>query len=223
MKWAVALLAIVALTATLDAQAKRSKKPPASTTKTQPAALTCPHVLGQGAATARSFCDVETGTDPLGGAVIQVPPHRGVAVLTFDLHNRHMYSAALVDSGRGYTRATATIGVLAMDGTVLTRALVQTEFRKADDLFDRIMAGAGLSGVKAVAPMGSEPVQVEIPEKVNAVSILGEKLVTVRVDGTETITAGGRPIAVVSNARVQYRPAAKSAKSAKSTKSAKKR
>ncbi len=159
-----------------------------------------------GVATARSFCDVEAGGEPLGGAIVQLPPRRGRATLSFDLHNRHMYSAELVDSGRGYTRATATIGVLTMEGAVLARAVVQTEFRKAADLLDRIAAGPGQAGVKAVAPIGTEPVSVEIAEGVDAVRILGEKVVIVRADGAETIAGGGRPIAVVSNVRVQYRP-----------------
>ena len=86
---------------------------------------------------------------------MRLPPHRGPATLSFDLHNRHMYSAELVDSGRGYTRATATIGVLAMDKKLLARAVVQTEFRRAADLLDRVAAGAGMAGVKAVAPIGA--------------------------------------------------------------------
>jgi hypothetical protein len=169
-------------------------------------ALECPHELGQGVATQRAFCDIQADTDPLAGAIVRLPPHRGPAILTFDLHNRHMYSAELVEGGRGYTRATATIGVLAMDKTLLTRAVVLTEFRRAADLFDRIAAGGGMTGVKAVAPIGCEPVSLEIAEGVDAVSILGEKLVIVRTDATETIAGASRPIAVVSNARLQYLP-----------------
>ena len=144
-------------------------------------------------------------TDPPAGAVVRLPPHRGPATLTFDLHNRHMYSAELVDSGRGYTRATATIGVLTMDRRLVARAVVQTEFRRVADLLDRISAGAGVAGVKAVAPIGSEPVTIEIPEGIDVVAILGEKLVVVRSDATETIAGAGRPIAVVSNVQVRYR------------------
>ncbi|MBK5296378.1 MAG: hypothetical protein JJE40_04405 [Vicinamibacteria bacterium] len=160
-------------------------------------------------ATRRAFCSIQADTDPLAGAIVRLPPHRGPATLTFDLHNRHVYSAELTDSGRGYTRATATIGVLAMDGTLLTRAVVRTEFRRAADLLDRIAAGAGMAGVRAVAPIGSEPISVEVAEGVDAVSILGEKVVVVRIGTTETISGASRPIAVVSNVRVQYRPAPK--------------
>ncbi len=39
------------------------------------------------------------------------------------------------------------------------------------------------------------------------VSILGEKLAVVRVDGVDDFKAPGRPIALVSNIQVEYRPA----------------
>jgi hypothetical protein len=48
---------------------------------------------------------------------------------------------------------------------------------------------------------------VEVPEGIDQVSILGEKLIVVRADATETIAGASRPIAVVSNVQVQYRPA----------------
>ena len=204
MRW-FTILALGALLSGADAQPRR-RTPAAPAAKDEAVALACPHELGQGVATQRAFCDIQADTDPLAGAIVRLPPHRGPATLTFDLHNRHMYSAELVESGRGYTRATATIGILAMDKTLLTRAVVQTEFRRPADLFDRIAAGAGMAGVKAVAPIGSEPVSVEIAESIDAVSILGEKLVIVRTDATETISGASRPIAVVSNVRLQYRP-----------------
>jgi hypothetical protein len=207
MRW-FTLLALGALVSGADAQPRRRTpvRQTAPAVTTEAVALACPHELGQGVTTQRVFCDIQADTDPLAGAIVRLPPHRGPALLTFDLHNRHMYSAELVEGGRGYTRATATIGVLAMDKTLLTRAVVQTEFRRAADLFDRIAAGAGMAGMKAVAPIGSEPVSLEISEGFDAVSILGEKLVIVRTEATETISGTNRPIAVVSNARLQYRP-----------------
>ena len=204
MQWLI-LLVFSALVVGADAQTKRRPASPAF--KTEAIALVCPSPLGQGVATQRDFCSIQSDSEPSAGAIVRLPPHRGPATLSFDLHNRHMYSAELVDRGRGYMRATATIGVLAMDKTLLTRAVVQTEFRAAVDLFDRVAAGAGMAGVKAVAPIGSEPVTLEVAEGVNAVSILGEKLVIVGVDSSETITSAGRPIAVVSNVRLRYRPA----------------
>jgi len=62
--------------------------------------------------------------------------------------------------------------------------------------------------VKAVAPIGDEPIRVAIPEDVDAVSVLGEKLLSLTADAPpESFTAPGRPIAIVSNVMVEYRPA----------------
>jgi hypothetical protein len=205
---AILMAAVLVVAGEAHAQRRRTKapaKPAPQAVKTEPAKVSCPNELGQGVATARSFCDVPTGIDPKGGVLVVVPPHRG-ATLLFDLHNRQLVSMELVEQGRAYTRATATIGVLTTDNTLLARAVVQTEFRRVVDLYDRVVAGPGQPGVKAVAPVGVEPVVVAIPEGVEAVSILGEKLVATRLDGTETITGPGRPIAVVSNVRVEYRP-----------------
>ena len=175
--------------------------------KIEPAVVECPSLLGDGVTTKRSFCDVLTGRDPAEGIIIKLPPHTGPVTLTFDLHNRHTYSEELIKTGRGYRQYTATIGVLTADNTLLTRAVVQNEFRAASDLVDRVGGGAGPGGVKAVAPTGSEPISVMIPAEEQTVSILGEKLLIVRPDGIDNFIAPGRPIAVVSNLQVQYRPA----------------
>jgi hypothetical protein len=60
--------------------------------------------------------------------------------------------------------------------------------------------------VKAVAPTGSETVIITIPAGVDQVSLLGEKLEAERAGGREVYTAPGRPIALVSNVMVEYRP-----------------
>lgn len=203
------LAALLAAIPPAEAQTRQRKPParPAATApRVEPAVVRCPNVLGMGVATRRQFCDVHTGADPLGGVVVAIPPHRGPARLRFDLHNRQVVSMQQVARGRAYTRATATIGVLAMDGALLGRGVVMTEFRRVADLLDRVAAGPGQAGVKAVAPVGSEVVVVEVPEGVDEVSILGERLTAMRVDGTETVTGPGRPIAVVSNVEVEYRP-----------------
>jgi len=196
----------------------QTAKPPAKkpVSKAAPAAtkpvtvhpeMTCPAVLGVGVTTRREFCDVLVGRDPNAGIVIKLPPHRGAVILTFDLHNRETYSEQQVREKRSYAHHTAVIGVLTLDGGLITRAAVDTEFRTAKDLLDRVGGGAGPGGVKAVAPVGSEPIRVEIPEDVDAVSVLGEKLTAVTVNGTESFTAQGRPIAVISNVMIEYRPA----------------
>ena len=110
-------------------------------------------------------------------------------------------------TNRAFARYTATVGVLTMDNTLISRAVVQNEFRKAADLVDRIGGGAGPGGVKAVAPTGTESIVITIPESEDRVSILGEKLTYERIDGAATYTSPGRPIAVVSNVMIEYRPA----------------
>jgi hypothetical protein len=173
----------------------------------EPAVFQCPSVLGEGVETKRSFCDVLTGRDPAAGVVIALPPHTGPVTLTFDLHNRHTYSAELVKSNRAYRRYTATIGALTADNTLLSRAIIQSEFRNEADLLDRVGGGAGPGGVKAVAPTGLETIVVTIPAEENSVSLLGEKLSVIGPDVNDNFTAAGRPIAVISNATLEYRPA----------------
>jgi hypothetical protein len=127
--------------------------------------------------------------------------------LIFDLHNRHTYSEEQEKAGKAFARYTATIGVLTMNNDLISRAIVQNEFRTAADLFDRIGGGAGPGGVKAVAPTGVESIVVPIPQKVTEVSILGEKLEALRLDGREGYVMPGRPIATISNVMIEYRPA----------------
>ena len=209
---AVVALLVMMMAMAGFAAAQRATGParrPAATaqaTKAEPAVFECPSLLGEGVTTKRSFCDVLTGRDPAAGILIKLPPHTGPVTLTFDLHNRHTYSEELVKAGRGYRHYTATIGALTADNTLLTRAVVQNEFRTVADLVDRVYGGAGPGGVKAVAPTGTESISIMIAAAEETVSILGEKLVVVGVDGTDNFSAPGRPIAVISNVMLQYRP-----------------
>jgi hypothetical protein len=187
----------------------------APATKTEAAVVTCPAQLGEGVRTGRTFCDVLTGRHPAEGMRIAIPPHSGTAALTFDLHNRHTYSEEQVRAGKAFAEYTATIGVLLPDGTLLTRAAVKSTFRTAADLVDRVGGGAGPGGVKAVAPVGTEPIRVEIPAQVTEVSLLGERLVIERIDGRDNFTSTGRPVAIVSNVQVEYRPVKASKPAAK--------
>lgn len=179
---------------------------PAAASKTERAATKCPSTLGVGARTGRVFCDVMTGRQPDGGVIVVIPPHAGSATLSFDLHNRHTYSEEQVRAGKAYARYTATVGVLTANNDLLARGVVQSEFRTAADLLDRIAGGAGPGGMKAVAPTGTESIVVTIPDNVTEVSIVGEKLTVSRLDGVFTYAAPDRPIAVVSNVMVEYRP-----------------
>jgi len=162
-------------------------------------AMTCPAQLGTGVRTKRVFCDVLVASHAAGGVVLQLPKRTGPATLVFDLHTRHTYSAEQERSGQAFSRQTATVAALALDGRLLGRALVRAEIRRESDLFDRITGGAGPDGLKAVAPAGVETVAIEVPPAVNTVSLVGERLVIVTLDGEEVYTTPGRPVAVVSH------------------------
>lgn len=168
--------------------------------------FTCPTPLGVGMSSAKDYCDVLSGRDPATGVLIPLPPHRGPVTLRFDLHNRHLYSEEDVRANRAFARYTATVGVLTMDNTLVSRAVVQNEFRKAADLVERIGGGAGAGGLKAVAPTGTEHIIIAIPEEEQQVSILGEKLSVERPDGDANYTSPGRPIAVISDVSIEYVP-----------------
>ena len=200
-----------AKTAPKQGAAKSTAKPTAKPAPlpprvAEPAKVTCPHVLGTGLSSRLEFCDVLTGRNPAEGILIKLPAHKGPLTLTFDLHNRHTYSEDQVKAGKGYANYTSTIGVLTMDGTLLARGVVRSEFRTAKDLFERIGGGAGPKGTKAVTPVGVERLSIDVPEEVNEVSLLGERMTVLSLNGTETFTALQRPIAVVSNLNVDDQP-----------------
>jgi hypothetical protein len=191
-------------------QGRRATKPkpaPPPAMKTEPAQVKCAELLGTGAKTGATYCFVLAGRDPAEGVIVNLPPHTGEAILTFDLHNRHTYSEEEMRAGRKYAKYSAVIGVLTMESELLERGAVQSEFRTAADLYERITGGAGPGGVKAVAPLGREQVSIRVPQAVDQVSLLGEVLEAVTAAGRET-AAAGRPVALVSNMTVQYRPRA---------------
>jgi len=215
MRQACAIVLAAALAAPAFAQTRKppaqgAKKPaappPAAATTKEAPEIVCSNDLGVGVKTKLRFCDVMIGRDPAGGVRVKLPPHKGPVTLTFDLHNRQMYSEEQVRAKKAYARYTATIGVLTMDNTLISRAVVQSEFRTAADLVDRVGGGAG-GAVKAVAPTGTESIVITIPEEEQEVSILGEKLVVERADGTATYSQPGRPVADISNMSVEYKPA----------------
>jgi len=211
--WVLAVVTVLLLSGVADAQTTRkptTRKPaqPARKPTVAPAEMTCPSPLGAGIKTKRDYCDVLTGRDPKEGIVIKLPPHRGQVTLRFNLHNRHTYSEEEVRLKTAYASYVAGIGVLTLDNTLLTRAVVASEFRRADDLLERISGGAGPGGVKAVAPVGVEAITLALAAELNEVAILGEKLAVLRADGqTANYSASGRPIAIISDVTVEYTPA----------------
>jgi hypothetical protein len=180
-------------------------KPP-ETVREQPP-MQCPSTLGNGVSTQRLYCDVLSGPDPGAGLRVTLPAHTGPLTLSFTLHNRQTYSESEVKAGKAFARYTASVRAVGPDGAVLGHAVVQSEFRTAKDVVERIGGGAGPGGVKAVAPTGAERVTLTLPEKLPSVTLIGEKLTIERLGGTEVVTAPGRPVALVSQVEVEYRPA----------------
>ncbi len=191
------------------AQKKRAparKPPPPPPPKVEPAQVKCPEPLGTGVKTGASYCFVLAGSDPAQGVLVAIPPHTGAASLMFDLHNRHTFSDEDVRAGRGYAKYTAVVAALSLKGELIDRGAVQSEFRTAKDLYERITGGAGPGGMKAVAPIGHEQIAIAIPEAIDQVSLLGEVLDATTAAGHETANPG-RTVAIISNVRVEYRPA----------------
>lgn len=185
--------------------AKPKPKPVPVQPRIEPAKVTCPESLGTGVRTGEQYCFVIAGRDPAQGVLIDIPPHTGEVTLRFDLHNRHTYSEEQMRAGRGYAKYTAVIGVLSLKGDLIDRAGVQTEFRAAKDIYERITGGAGPGGVKAVAPVGVEEISITVPAEYNQVSLLGEMLDAYTPAGRESASPG-RPVAIVSKVMLEYRP-----------------
>jgi hypothetical protein len=179
--------------------------------------MQCPSVLGNGTRSQRLFCDVLIGADPKGGLRITIPPHEGKATLLFTIHNRQTLTPDTPpkkDGPPSYARYTATLRVLTPNGSEVQKAVVQSEYRSQADVLERIAGGAGPGGVKAIAPTGSEAIVVDLPPGLTEVSLVGEKLLIERLDGSEAVTAAGRPIAVVSQVFVEYQPVGSAATTA---------
>ena len=183
----------------------RKPKPAPVQPRVEPAKVSCPESLGTGVRTGNEYCFVIAGRDPVQGVLIAIPPHTGDVILRFNLHNRHTYSEEQMRAGRGYAKYTAQIGVLSLKGDLIDRAAIQTEFRSAKDLYERITGGAGPGGVKAVAPVGDEPIQITVPAAYDQVSLLGEVLDAYTPAGRESASPG-RPVAIVSQVTIEYRP-----------------
>ena len=183
----------------------RKPKPAPVPPRVEPAKVTCPESLGTGVRTGNEYCFVIAGRDPAQGVLIAIPPHTGDVTLRFNLHNRHTYSEEQMKAGRGYAKYTAQIGVLSLKSDLIDRAAIQTEFRSAKDIYERISGGAGPGGVKAVAPVGDEPIQIAVPAAYDQVSLLGEVLDAYTPAGREAASPG-RPVAIVSKVTIEYRP-----------------
>jgi hypothetical protein len=169
-------------------------------------AVACAGDLGQGLRTKRQFCDVIVGKDRTDSISITLPPHKGAASLTFDLHNRFGIPEAGTPPERAFARHLAVVAVIAPGGSVVTRLVVEGEFRSAASLFDRIGGGSGPGGAKAIGPGPAEPIRVAIPAALSAVGIVGVKLTVTTSRGTDVFDSPGRPVAIASNFKVEFTP-----------------
>jgi len=203
-----ALILTAALASSTTALLAWQAMPPARTPGSR---LTTEHVcaasLGTGVKSRRTFCDVITASSLTDSVSITIPARTGAATLFFDLHNRFGLPVVTGFPGASYARHEAVIRVIRPDGEVLGRAAVIREFRTTADLFDQLSGGARPGGVKGVAPGPPEAVRFSIPAEVTAVGIVGESLrVRTATGADETYDAPGRPVAIVSNIRLEYRP-----------------
>ena len=169
-------------------------------------AVACAAELGTGLKTKRQFCDIVISKDTSRSINITLPPHKGAATLTFDLHNRFGSPEAGTPPDKVYARHVAVVAVVAPSGTVVSRLVVEGEFRGMASVFDRIGGGSGPGGAKAIAPGPLEPIHVTIPSALSSVGIVGVKLTVTSLRGTDTFDSPGLPVAIASNFKVEYTP-----------------
>jgi hypothetical protein len=189
-----------ALAAVLNAQAGRAAGMRVST-KTS-----CAADLGSGVKSKRSFCDVVITATPGESVLVPIPERTGVATLRFDLHNRFTVPVVAGQPMLAFQRHEAIVAVIRPNGVVLGKAIAIREFRSTADTFDLIAGGGRPGGVKAVAPGPAESIRVSIPAGVTEVGIVGLRLrARTNSTGPEVFDTPGRPIAIASNVRVEYR------------------
>lgn len=215
------VLGVWALAADTGRAQTRSTAPPPPVAKKVTTDATCAAELGTGTKTKRRFCDVVITRTAAESVTMKIPAHAGTAVLQFDLHNRFDVSTRVL-SPILFARHLATVAVVRSTGAVIERAAVLGEFRVAADAFDRIESGvvdggpgaggaaAAPGSVKAVAPGQPLAIRVSIPAGLTAVGIVGVQLsATGKTGAQEVFETQGRPIAVVSNLRIEYTPVIK--------------
>lgn len=167
----------------------------------------CAAELGSGVRSRRTFCDVITAATGGPSVTVSVPPREGQAVLFFDLHNRFDLPGDGLAPAAAYVRHQAVVRIVDDAGAVLARAAVVREFRSDTDLFDQLAGGGRTGGVKGVAPGPPEPVRVTIPAGPSTIGIVGESLRVRAAGGRDDLfDAPGRPVAIASNIRLEYRP-----------------
>jgi hypothetical protein len=207
MRHAVVAAAVCCLLWTSASAQRAGGRTPGTRVST---AKTCAASLGMGLKSKREFCDVIIAKLPKDSVAITIPAHTGTATLLFDLHNRFPLPAINVGTALSFARHEAIVSLVKANGDVLNRAAVVREFRRPEDLFDQITGGGRPGGVKGVAPGEAEPIRFTIPAGISQVGIVGSRLQTLtRAGGDEVFETPGRPVAIVSNIRLEYKPAGK--------------
>jgi hypothetical protein len=207
MAWrhVVVLVAVLGASETLVAQTAGRAGARGATRVSRTA--TCAFDLGTGVRSKLRFCDVVIAEAGTGSIAMTIPAHTGPATLLFDLHPRVQLVSGVVDPLEAFARNSAVVAIVRSSGDVIDRVAIMAEYRAPADLFDRI-AGAGPDGFKAVAPGKPEAVRVTIPAGVTAIGIVGVRVEIMKVKPTPlraAFDAPGRPVAIASNLRVEYR------------------
>jgi hypothetical protein len=205
MTWKTAAAILVA-TSTVALNAAAQRGTPAGRAAARPGIeATCAAELGTGMKTRRTFCDVLIAAVPAESIAITIPAHAAAATLQFDLHNRFPVPNVVLSGPLIYQRHEAIVAVVRSTGAVIDRAAVIREFRRVSDLFDQINAGSRPGNVRSVAPGPPEAIRITIPAGITSIGIVGKSLRISRRAGDETFDAPGRPVAVISNLRVDVR------------------
>jgi hypothetical protein len=198
----VVLLTIAAATAVEAWQTKGAKPPAKRVSQT----FTCAAELGNGAATKRRFCDLVIASAAARSISVPIPARTGTATLMFDLHNRFTVPPAKTDLAAAFARHVAVASVIGSGGDLIEQVAVSRDYRTAEDLFDRIVAAAKGGSPIAVAPGEPIAVRVSIPAGHTSIGLVGARLEETRAAGKAAYDTPGRPIAIVSNIRVEYTP-----------------
>ena len=205
-QWAGSIAVLAAAVATTAATAIDQRSTGRATVTRPVANAACASDLGTGVKTKRRFCDVVIASNARESVSVAIPSHAGTAALMFDLHNRFTVPPANADAAQSFTRHTALVAVVKPTGEVIERAAVSREYRSVADLFDRIGGAGRGSPPKIVAPGQAQAVRVEIPAGVTAVGIVGTRLEEWRATGRGAFDNPNKPIAMVSNLRLEYVP-----------------
>ena len=202
MRRTFVVLGLVGIALSVSAfTAQRGRTPAKRTTTT----AVCASNLGAGVKSQRQFCDVVIAASAAESVSMSIPARTGAATLMFDLHNRFPVPAANADPVQAFASHVAVVAVIKSTGEVIERIAVNREYRTPSDLFDRIAGTGRGSAPKNIAPGQPQPVRVAVPTGVTGIGIVGVRLEEWRASGRGTYD-NPRPIAIVSNWRIEYTP-----------------